>query len=217
MNYNIKKEWPLLVVLALPFIGAILLYPHLPQQVPIHWDIHGNVDNYGSKFFGTFFLPLLNVLMYVLFIILPKIDPKRANYNKFNSSYQIIRYTLHLFFLLMFAVTAAASLGYPIPIGKWIPAGVSVLFIVMGNFMGRIRHNYFVGFKLPWTLANEDVWRKTHQFGGKLMVIGGAAALLGVIFTKETVSFVIMTAGIFIPIVITTIYSYIIYSKTIKK
>jgi len=113
----------------------------------------------------------------------------------------------------MFGVTVAASLGYPINIGRWVPAGVAVLFIVMGNIMSRVRHNYFVGFRYPWTLANEEVWKKTHQFGSKLMVIGGFIALFGVIFTQGTASFVILMIGIFIPIIIITIYSYTIYKR----
>jgi uncharacterized membrane protein len=216
MNYNLKREWPLLVILAIPLIAAILVYPHMPDQVPIHWNAQGEVNNYGSRAFGTFFMPLLNVVMYVLFIVLPKIDPKRANYSKFDSSYLTIRYSLHLFFMLMFGVTVAASLGYPINIGKWVPIGVSVLIIVMGNIMGRVKHNYFVGFRFPWTLANEEVWRRTHQFGAKLMVLGGFVALFGVIFTQGSASFAILMIGVLVPTIITTIYSYLIYKQITK-
>lgn len=216
MKYNIKREWPLLVILAIPAIAAFLIYPYMPEQVPIHWNVQGQVDNYGSRLFGTFFLPILNIVMYAMFVLLPKFDPKRANYHKFESSYLTIRYSLHLFFLMMFGVTVAAAMGYPVRIDRWVPAGVAILFIVMGNIMGRVRHNYFVGFKYPWTLANEEVWRRTHQFGAKLMVAGGFAGLLGVVLTAETASFVILMAGIFIPMIITTIYSYVIYNQISK-
>jgi len=213
MNYKLKREWTFLVILAVPMIAAILVYPHMPDQVPIHWNVKGEVDNYGSKAFGTFYLPILNVIMYFLLIALPRFDPKRANYSKFDSSYLTIRYSLHLFFALLFGVTAAASLGFPVNIDKWIPGGVAVLFIVMGNVMGRVRHNYFVGFKYPWTLANEEVWRRTHQLGAKLMVLGGFAALLGVIFTEGSASFMILMIGILVPVIITTVYSYVIYKQ----
>lgn len=216
MKYNLKRELPLILVVLLPLAAAILLYPKMPEQVPIHWNLHGVVDGYGSRVFGTFLLPLMNVALYVMFLVLPMIDPRRENYSKFNSSYIVIRYSLHLFLALMFGVTAAASLGYPLAVGKWIPAGVAVLFIAMGNIMSRVRHNYFVGFRYPWTLANEEVWKKTHQLGAKLMVAGGFAALAGILFTGDSVSFVILMAGVFIPIIITTIYSYIIYKSLSK-
>lgn len=213
MNYNIKKEWPLLVIVAIPLIAAIMIYSHLPEQVPIHWNIRGEVDNYASRAFGAFFLPLLNIAIYLLFIFLPKIDPKRTNYAKFESSYLTIRYAFHVFFMLLFGATMAASIGYPVSIGKWVAAGVAILFIIMGNIMGRVRHNYFVGFRLPWTLASEEVWRRTHRFGSRFMVIGGVIALIGAIFTGETAAFVILMAGIFVPMIITAVYSYIVYKK----
>jgi uncharacterized membrane protein len=116
----------------------------------------------------------------------------------------------------MFFITVAASLNYPIDIGLWISAGVAILFIVMGNIMGRVRHNYFVGFRYPWTLANEEVWRKTHRLGSKAMVIGGVLALIGVLITENTARFVTLMAGLFIPTIITSIYSYLVFRKIEK-
>lgn len=216
MNNYLKKEWLFLIILLIPMTAAVIVYPQMPDQVPIHWNVNGQVDDYGSRAFGTFSLPILNIIMYVLFYILPKFDPKRANYSKFMSSYLIIRYAFHLFFALLFALTVCASLGYAVDIGKWVAAGVSLLFIVMGNTMGRVRHNYFVGFRLPWTLANEEVWRKTHQVGAKAMVIGGLGALVGVVFTTGTISFVILMIGILLPMFLVSIYSYVLYKKVVK-
>lgn len=216
MNNFIKKEWPLLLIIAIPLITAIFVYPYMPDLVPTHWNIKGEVDDYSSREFGTFFLPLLNIGMYALFIILPNLDPKRANYDKFTGSYTLIRYSIHVFFIIMFTLIVLTSLGYVVDIGLWISVCVSILFIVMGNIMGKVRHNYFVGFKFPWTLANEEVWRKTHQFGAKAMVLGGIIALIGVIATYNSLRFAFLMVGIFIPLIITTIYSYIYYKKIIS-
>lgn len=216
MFKSLKKDWPILLILFASLVAAVLVYPRMPERVPTHWNLNGEVDDYSSRLFGTFFLPVLNIAMYVLFLVLPKLDPKRANYEKFGSSYQIIKYALIVFMSVVFAVTIAVSLGYQVNVGKVIPIGVSILFIIMGNIMGRVRHNYFVGFKFPWTLANEEVWKKTHQLGAKLMVLGGVIALLGSIFSEGAVSFIIMMAGIFIPVLITTVYSYIIYQRIVK-
>lgn len=209
----IKREWSLLVLVLGTFIAAFLIYPKMPDMVPIHWNIQGEVDGYGSRFFGTFLMPLVNLGMYVLLLVTPKLDPKRANYEKFGSSYRIIRFTLHLFFALIFALTVYASLGHPIDVSLWIPAGVSVLFIILGNVMGRVRHNYFVGFKFPWTLASEEVWQRTHRFGSKLMVLGGVFALVSVFLTEGNFRFILMMTGIMLPTIITTVYSYVIYRQ----
>lgn len=111
MKFNLKKEWLFLILLAIPVIAGLILYPHMPDQIPIHWNASGEVDNYGSRLFGTFFLPALNILLYVMFLIMPKFDPKRANYSKFESSYTVMRYATHLLFLFLFAITSAAALG----------------------------------------------------------------------------------------------------------
>lgn len=211
MNYNIKREWPLLLILIIPFIVGTILYPHMPDQVPIHWNVHGEVDGYGSKLFGAFGLPVLNLGMYILFIVLPKIDPKRNDYPKFNNAYLAIRYALHLFFVLIFALTLAAAFEYQINIGKWITIATAIMLIIMGFNMRNVRHNYFVGFKYPWTLASEEVWSRTHRLGSKLMVVGGLIALLGATFTDGFVMFMILMVGILIPTIITAVYSYIIY------
>jgi uncharacterized membrane protein len=128
MNYNIKKEWPLLVILAIPFVIAVMVYPRMPEQVPIHWNIEGQVKPLRLKEFGTFLLPLLNIAMYVLFLVMPKFDRNM----QITANSKLVSddpYSLHLFFMLMFGVTVAASLGYPINIGRWVPAGVAELFI----------------------------------------------------------------------------------------
>jgi len=216
MNKFFKKEWPLLLFLAIPLIAAILIYPYMPDMVPTHWNTQGEVDRYSSKEFGTFFLPVLNIGLYILFLVLPHLDPKRANYEKFFGSYRLIRYATHVFFLFMFAITVLVSLGYSVDIGLWVAAGVAVLFIIMGNIMGRVRHNYFVGFRYPWTLANEEVWRKTHQIGSKAMVLGGIIALIGVLLTEDNARFIILMSGIFIPTIFTTVYSYLVFRKITK-
>ena len=213
MSKYLKRDWPILIILLIGLIAAVVLYPSMPDKVPIHWNFRGEVDNYGSREFGTFFLPALNVILYVLFLVMPNFDPKKENYRKFDSSYLTIRYSLHIFLALLFGLTAAASLGYPVDIGKWVAVGVALLFIAMGNIMGRVRNNYFVGFKFPWTLANEDVWKKTHQVGAKAMVAGGIFSLIGVILTSGSLSFVLLMAGIFIPMILVAVYSYLIYKR----
>lgn len=216
MFHILKKDWPIILILFFTLLAAILVYPHMPDRVPMHWNIKGEVDSYGSRFSGTFLLPLMNIGMYALFLVLPKLDPKKENYDKFKSSYQVIKYALIIFMSMIYLFVVLASLGYPINIGKVVPAGVSILFIILGNVMSRVKFNYFVGFRLPWTLANEEVWTKTHRLGAKLMVSGGFVALIGSLLTNGSMSFAIMMAAIFIPIIFTTIYSYVIFHKIAK-
>lgn len=216
MNGFLKREWPLLLILFLNLLAAVSLYPHMPDRVPIHWNAAGVADGYGGRAFGAFFLPVINLALYLLFLVLPKLDPKKANYEKFAGAYLMIRYLFHLFMVGLFALTSMAGLGYPVDFGLWIASGTAVLFVILGYAMGKVRHNYFVGFRLPWTLASEEVWEKTHRFGSKAMVFGGLCALIGVLLTQNTVRFAILMAGVFLPVIITAVYSCLSYRKTEK-
>lgn len=217
MKKILQEEWLFWLVLILPLITAFIIYPSMPQQVPIHWNWQGEIDRYSSRGFGTFFFPVFNIGMYLLLLIAPYIDPKKDNYHKFYGSYKLIRFTTHIFLTILYFLIVLVSLGYPLDMGFWVTVGVALLTIVIGNFISRVRHNYFLGFRFPWTLANEEVWRKTHLLGSKLMVLGGFGVLLSVFFTERAVRFTIVTLGILLPSLATFIYSYFLYNKLAKK
>lgn len=213
MNNDLKKELPLIAILLIPVIIAVAVYPYLPDVVPTHWNARGEVDGYGSKEFGALFIPLMNIGLYALLLFLPKLDPKKANYLKFTNSYLLIRYAFHIFLCILYIATILAALGKGVDITLWISISMALMFIVMGIAMSKIRYNYFVGFRLPWTLASEGVWNKTHQVGGKAMALGGVAALIGIFLANDSIRIYILLAGIFLPIIFVAVYSYFLYKK----
>lgn len=209
---ELKKDWPLWLWMAGLVVAGFLLYPILPDRVPSHWNFQGEIDDYSSRGFGAFFPPLLCIGIYLLLLVTPLIDPKRENYSYFSGAYRFLRWGLVLFFTFLYAATIFAALGYPVDVGMIVKALVALLFIVIGNFMGQIRHNYFVGIKTPWTLANEEVWQRTHRMGGKLWVVAGIGSLfLAPIHTSWSawLFFALIMVAAFIPIV----YSYLLFRK----
>lgn len=174
---KLRREWPLWLLMGGALLAGILLYPDLPDRIPSHWNIYGQIDGYSSRAFGAFFVPLLMVGIYLLMVLVPLLDPRRENYSRFAGAYTFLRWALVLFMLSLYVVTLLAALGYIVDISIFVKAGVAVLFIIIGNFMGQFRHNYFVGIKTPWTLANEDVWQRTHRMGGRLWVASGLVCL----------------------------------------
>lgn len=208
-----RKETPALVLLALVIIGTIIVYPKLPAELPIHWNMEGQVDHYVAKtMLSAFMLPGLMMVTYFLMLALPFIDPKKERYALFANSYLFIRYLLLCFFVILYTIVTAKSIGVPLPIEKIIPASVSLLFIGIGNSMGKIRQNWFVGFKFPWTMTDEEVWNKTHRFGGKMFVATGFVGLVGSLFPPVW-TMIFLFGPLFIGIIVTGVYSYRLYEK----
>lgn len=210
-----KNKKSIITMWVLAFISPIMFlaaYSYLPESVPIHWNAQGQVDNYGSKAMAAFifFLPILLALM---FQFLPKIDPKKQNYVKFQKYYDIFA----IFFIAFFVVVNGVMLTEilkpgTLSIGLVISIGVSLMLIVLGNMMGKIKHNYFMGIKTPWTLADPDVWNKTHRVGGIMWVVIGILALI-TSFISTVIFSVILLVGALGSTVLLYILSYVWFKK----
>ena len=214
ISFDLKKELPLIFMLIATFAISMYFYPQLPEKIPTHWNFRGEIDGYSGKLAGAFMVPVINLVMYGMFIFLPALDPKRENYKLFEGTYIYFRYLFHIFFIGMQILTIAAALGYNVDVGKWVVIGISLLFMFMGNVMGRLKHNYFVGIKTPWTLASEEVWTKTHRLGAVLWTGGG---LIGVVLKllyiyPEWMLFAILMLITLIP----AGYSYILFNRLKK-
>lgn len=185
-----RNDWPLWLVIAAMFVIGALLYPQLPAEMPSHWNIRGQVDGTMPKPWGVYLLPLVTLSVYLLLLVLPRIDPKRANYREFAGAYRAFRLVLIVFMASLYGVVLASALGYALPVDRLVQAGVGLLFAVFGNFLGKVRHNYFVGIKTPWTLADADVWRTTHRFAGKVWVAAGAVAVVASLLPQPAAAIV---------------------------
>jgi uncharacterized membrane protein len=209
---GLAADWPALLLILGGLAAGVLLYSHLPDRVPSHWNIRGEVDAYSSRFWGAFGIPLMNAGIYVLMSALPSIDPRRQNYAKFAGTYRQFKLLMAVFFTGLYSLVIANSLGYRVPVDRVVPFGISLLFLVIGNFMGQIRHNYFVGIKTPWTLANEEVWRKTHRLGGFVWVASGVAGMVGAL-VGGTVGLVLLITAFSAAVVLPVVYSYIEFKR----
>lgn len=211
-----RKEIPALGLLVLMIIGTIIVYPKLPAELPVHWNIEGQVDHYVVKTaLSVFLLPGIMMVTYFLMLGLPFIDPKKERYALFANSYLLIRYLLLCFLVIVYAIVTAKSIGAPLPIEKIIPAGASLLLIGIGNSMGKIRQNWFIGFKFPWTMSDEEVWNKTHRFGGKVFVGAGIIGFVGILF-PPTMTAIFLLCPVLVGTVAIGGYSYWLYSKSSK-
>lgn len=191
---------------------GFITYPYLPEKVPTHWNAAGEIDGWGTAFQGAFMMPLIFLGVFLLLIILPKVDPKKKNYALMGKAYSTMVLVILIFFSLLYYGTLGAALGYFDGFPSLVQIAVGALFVVIGNYMGKLKHNYFMGIKTPWTLASEEVWYRTHRMAGPFWVIGGFLFML-MSFVPEG----FMTKGILIIIfglvAIPTGYSYVIYKR----
>ena len=211
---NLKKDWMIWIMLIVPFVFIAYCWNKLPDQIATHFDMEGNPNDYSSKAFGALFLPVLNIGMYFLFLALPLIDPKKANYALFSDKYKIVRIVLHSFFTFGFFVNTFYALGYQFNMSMLVMYGMLALFLILGNYMGNMRPNFFIGIRTPWTLSNEQVWMSTHRLAAKIWVI--ASLLMMVILPllpNMEIAFMIYIATISI---IPMAYSYVEYKKLEK-
>ncbi len=210
---HLLKNKLIWILLGLFAIASIVVYPSLPEQVPSHWNIDGEVDAYSSREFGAFFPPAMAIGMFLLLAVVPHIDPKGANFKKYGKVYDVFVWMMVVFFMILGIITWLAALGYAVSVGKIIGTLAALLFIVLGNYLPKIQYrNYTFGIRTPWTLDNEEVWRQTHRWAGKAMVAGGFIALLGMLANERT-GFYLLMAGILLPSLGATIYSYLLYRR----
>jgi uncharacterized membrane protein len=171
------------IILAV-FAFAIWIYPELPRMVPSHWNAQGEIDGYMTKPWGVFLLPLLTLVIYVMFFLLPLISPHGFRMEKFNNIVRLFQFVMVLFMGGISMTTLLAARGDAVPVENIAMTGVGLLLLVLGNYMGKLQKNFFIGIRTPWTLASDEVWGRTHRLGGwtfsaagLLMVIGSFAGL----------------------------------------
>ena len=153
-----------------PILMILAVYSKLPAEVPMHWNIHGEIDRYGSKN-ELFLLAGLNIFLGAFMSVIAKIDPKQKNYEKFRETYEWIMICTLGFMTAIIAVILVETMQPgTMDISKAICIMVGGLFIVLGSMMAKIKQNFFTGIKTPWTLSSEAVWDKTQKLGGKCLV-----------------------------------------------
>lgn len=211
MFKNKSNIYNLLIIIA-TFLLGILMYNKLPESIPIHWNFAGEVDGYGNKFIGTFMVPLIMIALWLAMIYLPKIDPKKENYNKFDKSYKLFQSILLTFFFIMQIIVVLSAMGYNISINRVMPIVLGVLMILIGNYIPKAKSNFFYGIKTPWTLSSEVSWRKTHRLGGKLFVLSGLISIVSQFIFNANIAGIIFFVSTFIAAIVPTVASYF-YAK----
>jgi len=202
-----------LILIVAATLAGILLWDKFPQQMASHWDVNDQVNGYMSRFWGVFMMPIIALGMLLLFLVIPSIDPLKANIAQFRETFNLFVAFIVGFMLYIHMLTLLWNLGYTnIGIGKAMLPAMGLLFILIGSMLRKAKRNWFIGIRTPWTLSSDTVWDKTHQLGGILFMASGVLAFVGGLFGGRVAFWMLM-----IPLMGSTlflfVYSYLLYQR----
>jgi uncharacterized membrane protein len=192
-----------LAMVILGFIASAYFYPSMPDQMASHWGIVGEANGYMDKAVAIFLMPVITALIFLLLIVIPRIDPMKQNIQKFWKYYEGMIMLFLIFMLYLHALIIAWNLGYRFSMPQMLAPAFGLLFFYIGILIEHAKRNYSVGIRTPWTLNNDRVWEKTHKLGGKLFKASGIIAMLGVFFVGQSFYMVI------IPVIACSVYIYV--------
>ena len=200
----------------LPILIGLILWSKLPDSIATHWGADGQVNGWSSKVSTVFFLPCILMMIHLFAVFLILNDPKKTNIHK--KPMTLIFWIVPVISILMNGITYLIALGIKVNISAAVSILMGTLFILLGNYLPKLRQNYTIGIKLPWTLCSEENWYRTHRLGGKLFIIGGIlVALDGVagIWLGDTLIFTTMIGILLICVAISVGYSFWLFKKGI--
>ena len=215
-----KSDWRLelgmLLVIAAMFAAAAAVWPSAPDAIPVHWNVSGEVDRYGGRFEGLLLLPLAALVIYLLMRYLPRIDPLRANYARFSGAYTAIRAAVLALMAGIYGMVIAWVQQKPVDMSKLVPAALGGLFLLLGSVLGRVKPNWFVGIRTPWTLSSARSWERTHRLGGWLFMGLGLLFLLTGVFGLGSAGVGVFGAMLAV-VVVLFVYSYFVWRADPEK
>ena len=187
-----------------PILWGLIIWSQLPNQISIHFNAAGQANNFQSKVLAVFGLPLFLLLVHLFVIFVIGRDPKNSAMNE--KMVRVIYWLTPIVSLSISYLIYSKALGSTTNPSVFVSALLGLIFVIMGNYMLKLKVNHTVGIRLPWTLQSEDNWHKTHRLAGKLWVLGGLILLLeaGLQFAISYVLVLVILAIVFIPVM----YSY---------
>ncbi len=178
-----EREWHVsIAIVLLAFAGGAYFYPQLPQNIAVHWGLQGNANGFAGKEMGAFGVPALMALLLAVFFILPKIDPLDRDYRDFRKQYCGFVLAFTLFLAYVDGLGLAYNLGRAINVGQLLIPGFGALIFYVGTILPKVKRNWFVGIRTPWTLSDPAIWEKTHALGSQLFKAAGIVMLMGTLF-----------------------------------
>jgi immunity protein, SdpI family len=200
-------------ILASFLLGAYL-YPQMPERMASHWDASGSVNGYMPKLWGLFLMPIISTILFLAFLVIPKIDPLKENIAKFRSYFDWFILLLFGFLFYLYLLTIAWNLGYRFNMIQLMAPAIGLLIYYVGVLTENAKQNWFIGVRTPWTLSSERVWNKTNRQAGKLFKAAGVIAVLGAVFPQYAIALILVP--VILAAIYPLVYSYLEYQRETK-
>lgn len=200
------------LVTLLPLFAGLILWNKLPAQIATHFGLNGEPNGWSGKFFTVFGLPLFLIAVHMICAFVTSLDPKGQNIS--DKVYVAVLWIVPVVSLFCGYSIYSHALGYSeiFSVGKSTYLLMGIMFLVLGNYLPKSGSNYTVGIKLPWTLSDEDNWRKTHRLAGRIYIIGGIICIINIFLEWHWLFALILLASVLIP----SLYSFCLYQKKKK-
>jgi uncharacterized membrane protein len=210
MTNNQKYYLGSAAVIAATLVGTLVAYPSLPSIVPIHWDAQGHVNGWGPKWSLFAYGPGLMTCIVLMFSALPWLSPKKFEVDSFRATSLYIMIVIVAMLAYGQILILVTALGVVLDVSRALEGGVCLLIALLGNVMGKVRRNFYVGIRTPWTIANEQVWNATHRLAAKTFFAGGLLGLIAVILHAP---FWLPMVAILVAALVPVIYSLLFYKQ----
>ncbi len=201
------------VFILLPMIFGVVLWNKLPEKIPMHWNIKGEIDKFGTKEALVFLFPFFLFFIHIITILATSLDPKNKNQNK--KVYSLIFFVTPLISNTVSGAIYASALGLSVQMESFMSLFFCILFFFLGNYLPKCKKNYTIGIKIVWTLDDEENWNATHRFAGKIWTASSLLFFMFIFFPKISMLLSLILIGIIT--LLPVIYSYIFYRKKQKK
>jgi uncharacterized membrane protein len=205
-------------VFALIIISILLgcyIYSIMPPTMASHWDANGEVNGYMPRFWAVFLLPMILVFMFLIFLFVPRADPLRANIEKFRKHYDLFVIWIFIFMFYIYVLTLIWNLGVMFSMTAFLAPAFGLLFFLTGSLISKAKTNWSIGIRTPWTMSSENVWDKTHKFGGMLFKLAGLLAFFALIIPKYAIFFILFP--VIAASMISGWYSYHVFEQERQK
>lgn len=211
---TLQKYWLTWLLVGATLLAPVLFYDRLPDSLPIHWNARGEIDGWMAKPLGAFFLPLVSAFVSLVSAMAPSWSPKGFEMNPMARFYPTIVAAIAGTLLYVTIQLLRAAMGVPVAMTNHAVGIAGLVFIVIGNYLGKSTRNFFYGIRTPWTLASDEVWERTHRFAGPLMVAGGFVLLGSAALDSTSLELVLAIA--FVVAVAPVLQSFLIWKKLAK-